>query len=173
MFDWNVVMGAIGDYIIVPIIAAIGVAIVVVIKHRADKIAKSVVAKNELDEMGKKNTIRKDIISSLSTVVEAAVGSNMQLADAMKKSGNGLTPEQVAELNRTAKELVLNSLPPSLTNDDGVLLEIIGGRDRLDAIITSMMEKYVYEYKLRPKVQQPEPMEQKPVSSIPFINGRF
>lgn len=150
--DWNMFMGGVWDHIFIPILIAIGAAMLYVIKHYADKISKSIVAKNELAAMEKENTARKEILNTLSTMVESAVASNMQLADAMKKNGAKLNEDQIAELNRSAKQLVINTLPPSLTNEGGVLLEIIGGREKLDAIIQSMMEKYVYEYKIRQKV---------------------
>lgn len=151
MSEWSVIIGAIGDHIIVPIIMAIGVGILFVLKHYIDKISKSIVAKNEISAMEKQSTVRKELLTTLSTIVEAAVGSNMQIANAMKANGEKLTPEQISELNQSAKKLVINSLPPSLTNDGGVLLEIIGGREKLDAVIDSLMEKSVYEYKVRAK----------------------
>lgn len=163
--DWNIFMNGLLEHIAIPIIIVIGGAICVIVKHYADKITKSIVAKNEISELEKKNTVRKDLLSTLNTLVEAAVGSNMQLADTMKMSGEKLTQEQITELNRSAKQLIINSLPPSLTSDDGVLMEVIGGREKLDAIIGSLMEKHVYEYKLRPKdgrniQKQPEQISQ-------------
>lgn len=156
--DWNIVIGGIWDHILIPVLIAIGVGIAAAAKYYADKISKSVVARNELASMEKENTVRKDLLTTLSTTVEAAVASNMQLANVMKKNGNKLTDDQISELNRSAKQLVLNTLPPSLTEEGGVLLEIIGGRDRLDAIISSMMEKYVYEYKIKSKTSQESPI---------------
>lgn len=151
MFDWNILIGSILDNIAVPIIIAIGGAVLVVVKHYADKVAKSVIAKNEISAMEKQGSVRKSLLETLGTIVEAAVASNMQLADTMKRDGTKLTQDQIVELNLSATQLIYNSLPPSLTNEDGVLLEIIGGTDKLNAVIKSMMEKYVYEYKLRPK----------------------
>ena len=98
--------------------------------------------------MSKKNTIRNELLVTLSEVVKAAVASNMELSDQMKQNGHKLTDDEIRELNGTVMRLVMNTLPPSLTNDDGVLLEIIGGKDKLESIIKSMMEKYVYEYKI-------------------------
>lgn len=141
---WSYVL----DHIGVPVLCAIGAAVVMVVKYYADKIAKSVVAKNELSAMSKKNTIRNELLVTLSEVVKAAVASNMELSDQMKQNGHKLTDDEIRELNGTVMRLVMNTLPPSLTNDDGVLLEIIGGKDKLESIIKSMMEKYVYEYKI-------------------------
>lgn len=139
----------IGNYLVIPFIALIGGAIILLIKQQVDRAVKSFVAKNEIANMEKKNAIRLQLTKTIEEHVEAAVASNMQLADEMKKSGQKLEEYQIMQLNESAKTLVLNSLPPSLTEEDGVLLEIIGGRDRLDAIISSMMEKYVYQYKAK------------------------
>lgn len=150
------------DNIFTPLLIVLGGAIVVVFKHYADKFAKIMIAKNEIAEMEKQSTIRKDLLGTIGTMVESAVGSNMQLADSMKEAGAKLTEMQVLELNNTAKQLVLNALPPGLTEEDGVLLEIIGGRDKLNAIIDSMMEKYVYEYKIKSVNQKNKKAEEKP-----------
>lgn len=145
-------IGAIMDHIIVPIIIALGAALLLICKNRFDKISKSIVAKNELADMQKKTNIRKDLMEQIAINVEAAVASNMQIADGMKAGGKSLTEEQVKSLNESAKQLVINALPSSMTEDDGVLLEILGGRAKLDAMIDAMMEKYVYEYKVK-KIQ--------------------
>lgn len=144
---WSYVL----DHIFVPVMIVIGTALVIVVKHYADKIAKSIVAKNEISSMSKENTVRNELIKTLDEMVKAAVASNMDLSKKLKENGRKLTDNEIMELNNTVTTLVMNSLPPSLTNDDGVLLEIIGGRDKLDAIIRSMMEKYVYEYKIADK----------------------
>lgn len=142
------------DHIFVPVMIVIGAALVIVVKHYADKIAKSIVAKNEISSMTKENTTRKELIETLNSIVESAVASNMQLAEAMKKNGQKLTQEQIEELNNTCKTLVINSLPLSLTEENGVLLEVIGGKEKLNAIISSMMEKHVYEYKVKNTLSQ-------------------
>ena len=43
----------------------------------------------------------------------------------------------------------MNSLPVSLTDKDGNLNKILGGTDRLEAIIETSLKKYVYEYKFK------------------------
>lgn len=142
---WSYVL----DHIFVPAMIALGAALVIVVKHYADKIAKSIVAKNELSNMSKENTVRNDIIKTVDEMVKAAVASNMDITKKLKENGHKLTEHEIAELNATAKCLVMNTLPPSLTNDDGVLLEIIGGKDKLDAMIKNMIDKYAYEYKIQ------------------------
>lgn len=141
---WSYVL----DHIFVPVMVVLGAALVIVVKHYADKIAKSIVAKNELSAMSKENTVRNDIIKTVDEMVKAAVASNMDITKKLKENGHKLTDEEIAELNETAKCLVLNTLPPSLTNDDGILLEIVGGKDKLDSMIKNMIDKYAYEYKM-------------------------
>lgn len=145
MMFWSYVL----DHIFVPVMIVIGAALVIVVKHYADKIAKSIVAKNEISSMTKENTARKELIETLNSIVESAVASNMQLAEKMKEDGQKLSQEQIDELNNVCKTLVMNSLPLSLTEENGILLEVIGGQEKLDAIISSMMEKHVYEYKVK------------------------
>lgn len=135
--------------IFTPVFVVIGGAVVIYVKHFADKFAKILIAKNEIAEMEKQSTVRKDLLEVIATTVESAVASNMQLANSMKRSGTKLTEDQIMELNNSAKSLIMNALPQGLTEEGGVLLDIIGGRDKLNAIIDSMMEKYVYEYKIK------------------------
>lgn len=104
-------------------------------------------AKNELNNMNKVNEMRSSLLKEIELNVRAAVGSNMQIANKMKSHGKKLTNEQINELQKTVKTLVMDSLPESLTTEDGVLLKIIGGKNRLDIIINNMLETAVYEYK--------------------------
>ena len=109
----------------------------------------SIVNKNAMSDLEKETAVRKKLLDTIESCVEAAVGSNMQLADSMKEDGNSLTEEQIAKLNKNVKTLVYSSLPSSLTEEDGTLMKIIGGPDKLEALIDAMMEKYVYEYKIK------------------------
>ena len=137
------------DNLAVPILIAIGGGLALIASKWIEKIGNSITLKNEIDSIGKRTKARKDILDSLAPMVESAVASNMQLADTMRKRNGKLTEEDAAELNRSAQELIMHTLPTSLTEDDGVLLEIIGGREQLEATINVMIEKYVYEYKLK------------------------
>lgn len=141
-------LNAISDHVVIPLIIAFGAAMLFVFKDRFDKIAKSIVAKNELSEMEKETNIRKQLLETIDNQVKAAVASNMSIANEMKNNGEKLSEDQIRKLNDSAKRLVLNSLPPSLTENNGVLLEIIGGRDKLEGVIEVMLEKHVYEYKI-------------------------
>jgi len=137
------------DNLAVPILLALGGGIAVLVTKWTEKIGKSVTVKNEIESIQKRMSTRQDILNTLRPTVEAAVASNMQLADTLRKKNGKLTEEDVELLNNSAKELVLNTLPDSLTDDDGVLLDIIGGRDQLDTAIKIMIEQYVYEYKIK------------------------
>ena len=137
------------DNLAVPIMFAIGGGIAMWIGKWTDKIGNSIAVKNEIESIEKRTKARKDILEALRPAVEAAVASNMQLANTMKERNDKLTDDDIKMLNDTAKDLVLNTLPESLTSEDGELLKIIGGRSQLDAAISVMIEQYVYEYKLK------------------------
>ena len=124
-----------------------------IFKNRFDKISKSIVAKNEMEEMEKSTNIRKQLIDTIETQVKASVATIMPIANRMKERGEGLSDEEGLMLKEKAKNLTLNTFPPSLTQEGGVLLEIIGGRERLDSIIDSLIEKHVFEYKGSPTPQ--------------------
>lgn len=137
------------DNLAVPILLALGGGIAVIVTKWTEKIGKSVTVKNEIESIEKRMKTRQDILNTLRPTVEAAVASNMQLADTLRKKNGKLTDEDVELLNNSAKELVMNTLPDSLTDDDGVLMDIIGGREQLDTAIKIMIEQYVYEYKIK------------------------
>lgn len=147
--DTYTLLNSIAENIIIPIIVAFGAAILWLVKHYLDKIVKGIAVRNEISSMEKRNNIRAQLMDMISQTVQAAVASNMSVADEMKESGNKLTEDQIDQLNSSAKELIIGSLPSSLTQEDGVLLEIIGGKDTLDSLIQNLMEKYVYEYKCK------------------------
>jgi len=137
------------DNLAVPVLIAIGGGIALIVNKYFDKITKSIEVKNEIESIEKRMKTRQDILETLRPTVEAAVASNMQLANKLRERNGKLTEEDAASLNESAKELVMNTLPASLTEEEGVLLDIIGGRDQLDTAIKIMIEQYVYEYKLQ------------------------
>lgn len=137
------------DNLGVPVFGAIGAAMAFVISKWGNKIGDSVIIKNEIESIEKRTKARKEILDALKPSVEAAVASNMQLVNAMKKKNGKLSEDDITTLNASAKELIYNTLPESLTSDNGELLKIIGGRKQLDAAIEVMIEQYVYEYKLK------------------------
>ena len=89
-----------------------------------------------------------EILNSLSLVVNAAVASNMQAADTMREENNGkLSEEQGKHLHDIAVEMIKKSLPDSLTNVGGTLMNIVGGKEQLDTIVDTLIEKNVVENK--------------------------
>ncbi len=145
-YQW---ISAIFDNLAVPVIAAIGGIIVYVVKSFGKRITDSIVAKNEAASLEKVFAVKSYVIKEISTVVEAAVASNMQIANDMKRAGQKLTEEQQYQLQQSAKELILNSLPASLTSEEGSMIQIIGGQEKLDSLISALLEKSVYEYKIK------------------------
>ena len=145
----NYIFQTIVDNLGIPILIAFGGAISLFIGKWADKIGNSIMIKNEIDSIEKRSKARKEILDALRPTVEAAVASNMQLANTMRERNGKLTDTDIAELNKSAKELVINTLPESLTSENGELLKILGGKEQLDAAIKVMIEQYVYEYKLK------------------------
>lgn len=136
------------EHVILPIIIAFGAAILIICKHFFDKISKSIVAKNEISEMQKQVSIRNELMNTIQEAVKTAVASNMQTANAMKSGGRKLDEDQIKELNDNAMKLIIGYLPPSLTEEGGLLLEYIGSREKLDNMIYAMIEKTVYDYKI-------------------------
>jgi len=155
--DWNSIFSS---GVITPILGAIVTVIVGYLGWRLNKVSKAAMAKNVMAEMEKKNGIRNQVMDLISKNVKSAVESNMQLADSMKQAGHSLDQDEIKALNNSAKQMVLNNLPLELTNSDGVLCEIIGGVDKLNSIIDTMMEQYVYEIKLAKLQQKPDTISQ-------------
>lgn len=151
MDEMNDMMSNLVNNILLPLILSLGSAILVTGKNYVKRIVKSIEAKNDLESLTKLNEMKSLLMNEIGTIVEAAVGSNMQLADKMKSQNEDhkLTEEQVTELGTAAKDLVMRALPASLTDENGSLLNIIGGKDRLDAIIEGLLEKSVYDYKIK------------------------
>lgn len=137
------------DNILTPAILIIASAVIIIVKNYAKKISDSIVTKNEIDALEKTQAAKEKILKEVASAVEAAVGSNMQTANDIKASGNKLTDEQSDELKNNAKKIALASLPTSITDEDGSLMKIIGGKEKLDTIIDSYIEKYVYEYQVK------------------------
>lgn len=141
---WSTIM----DAIIIPVIIALATAIIIIAKSGFNRISKSITAKNELAAMESQQAIREKLVAMIDDSVKAAVASNMSTVEKLKENNHKLTNDEIKELNESAKELVLNTLPPELTDEEGTLLSILGGSSKLDGLIASLIEKYVYEYKL-------------------------
>lgn len=146
--DWNMFMNSVFEHITVPIIILVGGVILAVLKPYAKKITASLTMKNEMESLEKMTQAKSNFIEQLDKLVESAVAANMQLAETMKANGHKLTDEQIQELNQSAKDLVMSSLPIDTLDPEGDLYKLIGGEEKLDKMITSLMEKHVYAYKL-------------------------
>lgn len=137
------------------IIACIG-AVVALGNKYIKQYLKKLDVKHELENMTRENEIKNGIMAEIKSIVVSVVGANMRIADDLKSANSDkmLTNEQSAEIKENVKKLVMASLPDSLTDDDGVLLDVMGGKERLDIIIDSMIEKCVYDYKIKKKAAE-------------------
>ena len=141
---------AIMDNLMVPVIVIIAGALIAIFQPKINKIVQKHLAKEDMKEINEENTIRKDLISLIDSQVKSAVAANMSLANYIRRENNGdIQDEEGKKLAENAKQLVMNSLPVSLTDKDGNLNKILGGTDRLEAIIETSLKKYVYEYKFK------------------------
>lgn len=163
--DFYTFMTAVFEHITVPIIILVGGVIIAVLKPYAKKITTSLTTKNEMEYLEKMTTAKSNLMDQLDKLVESAVASNMQLAEKMKENGHKLTEDEISELNRSAKDIVVSSLPIEVLDPEGDLYKLIGGDDKLDKMIMSLMEKHVYVYKLQ-KIQSGDPAR----SSTPVIS---
>lgn len=146
--DFTTIWSTIMDAIIIPVIIAFATAVLLIAKSGFNRIAKSITAKNELAAIESQQAVREKLISMIDNSVKAAVASNMSTVEELKKNNHKLNESEINDLNESAKQLVFNTLPPELTDENGELLNILGGITKLDGLITSLIEKYVYEYKL-------------------------
>ena len=141
---------AIMDNLMVPVIVIIAGALIAIFQPKINKLVQKHLAKEDMKEINEENTIRKDLITLIDSQVKSAVAANMSLANYIRRENNGDIPDEEGEkLAENAKQLVMNSLPVSLTDEDGNLNKILGGTDRLEAIIETSLKKYVYEYKFK------------------------
>jgi len=92
---------------------------------------------------------KNQLIDGIDKVVEAAVCANMQLAEELKDHSreHKLTPAQANQLHDATKQLIYNSLPNTLKNENGELLKLIGGKQVINTLIENMMEKHIIEWK--------------------------
>lgn len=147
--DLTTILSQVMDILIVPAIVVICTAALLIAKSVTKRISKSVLAKNEMAQIESQQVIREKLLKMISDAVQSAVAANMATAEQMKKNNKKLTTKQIQELQDSAKTLTINTLPPELFEEDSTLLSILGGKDKLDGLITSLIEKYVYEYKLQ------------------------
>ena len=137
------------DNILMPILMVIGSAVLVVVKSYVKRITDSMIAKNEISSLSNITTIKNNLLCEIGTIVQAAVCTNMSLAESLKSAGgtNKLTDTDIAMLQDSTKQLVYQALPTSLTEENGSLLKIVGGKDKLDLIINNQLEHAVISTK--------------------------
>ena len=150
--------------VLTPVLVVIGTILAGYITFIGTKVVNSWKVKNEISEMNQKTNTRKQLLDMISTTVDAAIASNMQTAEELKKNGQHLTEEEAQNLHESAKKIIMGSLPTSLTKDGEALSEIIGGSEQLDNIIEAFMEQSVYEYKLR-KSQEVIEINENPINN--------
>ena len=144
----HLVTKALFDQIVMPVLVVIASAVLVVVKSYVKKVTDSMIAKNELATLNNIASIKNHLLAEIATIVQAAVSSNMSVADTLKASnGGGLSDEQIAMLQTSARELIYQALPDNLTDENGSLMKIVGGKDKLDAIINGLLEHAVIEAK--------------------------
>ena len=140
---------ALMDNIITPIIVLIGSAILMVVRSYVKRIRDSIIAKNEMVSLDSLTRVKNNLLEEIETIVNAAVLTNMQLANSMKSGGKKLTDLEAEVLQKSTKTLVYQTLPSTLTDDNGVMLQVIGGKERLDGLVNNFIEKAVVDAKNR------------------------
>jgi len=149
MEAWKELMSTLVTTIFIPIILIAGSTLLVIIKSYADKITKSILEKNKVEELESMSNTKNQLIDGIDKVVEAAICANMQLAEELKDHSkeHKLTSAQANQLHDAAKQLIQNSLPNSLKDEDAALVKLIGGKEVIDTLIENMMEKHIIEWK--------------------------
>lgn len=145
----DVITKALMDNIITPIIVLIGSAILMVVRSYVKRIRDSIIAKNEMVSLDSLTRVKNNLLEEIETIVNAAVLTNMQLANSMKSGGKKLTDLEAEMLQKSTKTLVYQTLPSTLTDENGVMLQVIGGKERLDGLVNNFIEKAVVDAKNR------------------------
>ena len=140
---------ALMDNIITPIIVLIGSAILMVVRSYVKRIRDSIIVKNEMVSLDSLTRVKNNLLEEIETIVNAAVLTNMQLANSMKSGGKKLTDLEAEMLQKSTKTLVYQTLPSTLTDENGVMLQVIGGKERLDGLVNNFIEKAVVDAKNR------------------------
>ena len=143
----ELIKSSVMENIIMPIIVIIGSALIMIVRSYVVRIRDSIIARNNISVLNDVSSIKNNLLHEIETVVQAAVFTNMKLAAQLKFGGRKLSDSDASMLRESAKSLVYQSLPSTLTNNDGVMLQIIGGKEQLDSIIGTMLEKAVLDAK--------------------------
>lgn len=142
------VISAIMENLVVPLIVAIAGIVITLASKYLEKFSAGIELKNSLYSLEKQVSIKNKIIEILSSEIKSAVASQMSSANEMKEANGGkLTTEQQEALRTTAKLLVTKSLSALLSSNES-LMEMLGGEEAVEELIDTLIEKYVYEYKI-------------------------
>ncbi|MDE7346511.1 MAG: hypothetical protein K2N48_07200 [Muribaculaceae bacterium] len=133
--------------LMVPFVVIIFGIFLGVAKHYADKLVAIFTERHKVESVEKIARARESLVKELDTNVQAAVASNMDMADKMKAAGHKLTDEEILQINSSAKEIVFRTLPQEISGMTPS--EILGGDTVTNALINSLMEKHVLEYKIK------------------------
>ena len=147
----NELVATLTNELVAPLFLVLIGSALIVAKSYINKITESTIAKHDVEKVEKTLAAKNSIMKEIASVVEAAVGSNMETAESMKDNNpdKKLTSEQIEMLRCTAKTLATATLPSDLFNEESSLYEMFGGAENIEKIIDTYIDKYVYDYKLK------------------------
>lgn len=138
--------------VLIPALLAIGSALLIIIRNYAKTVAQSMVAKYEMDSLKSLTGINNNLMAEIDKAVDAAVAKMMVTVEKLKSDNQGeLSNEHIKLVNTAAKDIIMQTLPVSLTEEGGTLNGIIGGTKSLNTLIDGMIEKHVVEQKAKRK----------------------
>lgn len=130
------------DNLVLPIIVCIGSSLLLIVKHYIAKLTNSIIAKNDIQITNSEINTRNAILEEIGTLVQSAVYTTMVAAWKLKKeSPDGtLTDDEIRELQNRVMDLVVKALPPAYDDPKSSVLELLGGIEKRNTIILSMVE---------------------------------
>lgn len=131
----------------IPVLIAILGIVLRIVQQYADKFVELFNKRQKIESMEKIATVRDKLVMELDKNVQAAVASNIDMADKMKAAGHKLDEGQIREINESAKVIIMKSLPSDINGMTPA--EILGGEHVMNSMIDSFMEKHVLEYKIK------------------------
>lgn len=115
---------------LIPVVMAYG-------KKLFDQIVSSQSLKNKADALKTEAEALSTAYTDIRDIVRDAVIKGMDLVKAVR-TAKGLPEEAGVQIKADVTEMVWNMLPPSVK--EGKILQLIGGKAVLDALIDSMIE---------------------------------
>ena len=143
------ITGVLVNSLLTPLLMIVIPALLFIAKNYAEKVVASIVEKNEKESTKCQIEATSKLFDNINMVVEAAVANNMPYAKKLKESHTDgkLTIEDISELKKSAFAVIHGVLPDSITSKDGLLSQTLGGSVDVDALIESLIEKYVINEK--------------------------